>query len=142
MAPFKPKRLAVLLASGLVALAPAACGGSSGNASTPQAAIDTYVKAVASGNGAQACSVLTPALQQRLVTAVSGAGHHFSNCASLFSAVSSHLTAAQRQKFSSAKVTHVTTTGNTATATVSGATRQPQLTKSGSRWLISGGLGF
>jgi hypothetical protein len=125
-----------------VVLAIAGCGGSSSDLSTPSATIKTYLNAVGSGNGQAACDTLSPKLQQQAVQSAKATGIKADTCAQLFSQVKSHLTADQRKKFTNAKVIKVKETGNTATVSVEGASSSPELTKTGGKWLITGGVGF
>lgn len=122
----------------------AACGGSSNSsssqdASSPAAALKTYQTAIANGDGATACGVLSPAIQKQAVAAAGQAGLHASNCTSLFSQIAKHLSPKQRATLRNTKVSNVVIHGDTATATVQGGT-QAKLSKSGGKWLIAGGL--
>lgn len=119
----------------------AACGGSSSShdASSPAAALKTYQTAIANGDGAGACGVLSPAIQKQALAAAGQAGVSASNCTSLFSQIAKHLSPNQRAKLRNTKVSSVVIHGDTATATVQGGT-QAKLSKSGSKWLITGGL--
>jgi len=129
----------------LVAVALAACGGSGSSArgaSSPAAAIKAYMTGVGTGNGGQACGALTTALQNRALSTARSQGIKASSCADLFSQVKAHMTSTQESDFLNAKVSNVSQSGNTATATVAGASAQPTLTESGGKWLINGGIGF
>lgn len=141
-----PRRhLAVLPLGLLAAVAVAACGGSGSSArgaSSPQAAVKTYLTGVGTGNGAQACSVLATSLQNRALSVARGQGIKASSCADLFSQVKAHMTSTQEQDFLNAKVTNVSQSGSSATATVAGGSAQPTLAESAGKWLITGGVGF
>ncbi|HZU40600.1 MAG TPA: hypothetical protein VE992_06095 [Solirubrobacteraceae bacterium] len=140
------KRLGLVPLGALAAVALVGCGGSSNSsasgASSPDAAVKTYLTGVGSGNGAQACSVLSDTLQKRALSTAKSQGIKASSCSQLFSMVKAHLTAAQDKLFMTAKVSKVQSSGNHATATVAGAGSTPQLTKTGGKWLITGGIGF
>lgn len=125
----------------VAATALAACGGSSSShdASSPGAALKTYLTALANGDGAGACGVLGPAIKKRALEAGSVAGINASDCVSLFSQLKAYFSPAQRSQFRNAKVSSVVIHGNTATATVKGE-RPAKLSKSGGKWLITGGL--
>ncbi len=128
----------------LVASTVAACGGgsnstSSHDVSSPAAAVKTYQSAIANGDGPGACSVLSPAVQKQALSAASGAGVRASNCTSLFSQIAKRLSPTQRARLRNTKVSSVVIHGDTATVQVSGGS-QAKLTKSGGKWLISGGL--
>lgn len=125
-----------------VALAIAGCGGSSSDLSSPSATIKAYLNGVGTGNGQAACDTLSPKLQQQAVQSAKATGIKADNCAQLFSQVKGHLSADQRKQFTNAKVASVKQTGNTATVTVAGASSSPVLTKTGGKWLITGGVGF
>jgi len=125
-----------------VAVALAACGGSSSGASNPQASVRTYLHAIANGDGGAACGVLASELQKRALSVARSQGIKAHDCASLFSEVQAHMDTAKRNAFLHAKITHVSQTGNNATVTIAGSLDQPTLTKRGGSWVITGGIGF
>jgi outer membrane PBP1 activator LpoA protein len=126
----------------IAACALAACGSSSQSATdSPSAAAKTYLNSLANGNGAGACSVLSPAIQTRELAAARSQGVKTSDCASLFSQVKAHLTSRQRKLLLDAKVVSAKQSGNTATVTLKGARRPLTLQKVGGKWLITAGVG-
>jgi len=132
---------AALTAATLVA----ACGGSANSgqgASSPSAAVKSYLTAIAHGDGAGACAVLSPALQKRAVSIARSQGIKASSCADLFGRVKAHLSPAQLRTFQNAKVSSASHTGTNATVTINGASSQPTLAESGGKWVITGGIGF
>jgi hypothetical protein len=136
-------RLATIAAAALATAVLAACGGSSSSgASSPSAALKTYLTSVANGDGAGACSVLAGSLQNRALSTAHAQGIKASNCADLFSQIKARMSSTQRNAFLTATVSNVVKSGQNATATVSGASGQPTLTQSGGKWVITGGIGF
>jgi hypothetical protein len=126
-----------------VAVAIAGCGGGGGgDLSSPAATTKTYLTGVGKGDGAAACSALSPTLRQQALQSAKSSGIKASSCASLFAQVKAHLSSDQRKKFLDAKVTKVSVSGNTATVGVAGASSSPTLIKQGGKWLITGGIGF
>jgi hypothetical protein len=136
------RRPSLVFAAAIAAFALAACGSSTTSGSgSPAAAVNTYLKSLANGDGAGACSVLSPALQSKELTAARSSGIKASSCASLFAQVRAHLTSSQRNKILGAKVASVNQSGNNATVTVKGARAPLMLQKIGGHWLITGGVG-
>ena len=121
----------------------AGCGGGGGSdLSTPAAAAKTYLTGVGNGDGKAACSALAPQLQQQALASAKASGLNATSCPALFAQVRAHLSAAQRRRFTDAKITKVSQSGNTATVAIAGASSSPTLTKTGGKWLITGGVGF
>jgi hypothetical protein len=137
-------RRATTIAAAVAAVAVSACGSSSSssnsNAGSPSAAIKTYLTALANGDGARACGVLTTSMQNRALNLARSQGIKASSCSSLFSQVKGQTTAAQRRTLLNAKIASVKVNGNTATVTLKGGTQAATLTKTGGKWLISGGI--
>jgi hypothetical protein len=120
---------AILL--GTVALS--ACGGSA----DPKSVVQSYLKALASGDGKTACKELDPkAINKLLATGSQG-----QSCSTLLSQVNKLLPASEKQALQNAQVTGSSTSGNTAkvTLTISGKTRTVNLTQSGGNWVITSG---
>lgn len=135
-------KLALVFAGALAVVCLAACGSSSSNLATPTASTKTYLTAVGEGNGDAACSALTPSLQRSTLQSARTQGIKATSCANLFQQVSAHLDSATKDKFKHARVTGAVVSGNTATVTVADASDRPRLVRSGSKWLITGGIGF
>lgn len=130
-----------MIAAALVAAAVSACGGSSGSSqNSPSTAVKSYLTALATGDGARACGVLTTTMQNRALSLARSQGIKASSCPALFSQLKGQTTAAQRRTLMNAKVGSVRVSGNTATVTLKGGTQPATLTKSGGKWLISGGI--
>ena len=126
-----------------VALVVCGCGGGSGSdLSSPTATVKTYLTGVGKGDGKAACSALAPQLQQQAIASAKASGINASSCPALFAQVRAHLSAAQRRRFTNARVTKVSQSGNTATVAIAGASSSPTLSKTGAKWLITGGVGF
>jgi hypothetical protein len=104
--------------------------------------VKDYMTSLASGDGKAACADLVPALQAAALSQARAQGIKASSCAGLFGQVKAHMTAAARKVFLTAKVTAASVSGADATVTVAGATSRPTLSKQGSRWLITGGIGL
>ena len=128
--------LSILVAATLLL---AGCGG--GN-SSPTETVKRYLTSVANGDGAAACDALAPPVRAKVLQEARSQQIKASSCADLFSQVRSHMTAAQRRQFQGAKVSVASSSGNTATVNVAGASSQPTLQKIGGRWLITGGIGL
>jgi hypothetical protein len=102
-------------------------------------AIRTYLGAIAGHNAAKACSEMTSAAQQQLLSiAPKGAG---STCEVVVARISQLITGAEAKQVRDAKVVDVHVTGDTATAKIAGAGTTARLTDSGGRWQIAGGFG-
>jgi hypothetical protein len=122
----------------LVAGSVAGCGGSSSGASGQiTSTIKSFLSDLGSGNGGAACQLLTPAGQKQLISQGSGSGV---TCSQLISTVSKAFTASEQKKLENATVTNIKITGNSATAELKGGTGKAHLSKTGGKWLISGGL--
>ncbi len=140
------KALAVAVAASTLA----ACGGSSKShsastsatvttpvdASTPVAALKTYQNALADGDGAAACSVLTPAVQKRALAAAPQSGINAPDCKSLFSQIAGHLSPAQRKQIRKLQVSKLAIHGNTATVNVKGG-KTATLSRTDGKWLLT-----
>lgn len=131
-------------AASLLAVVAAGCGGGGGGSdlSSPAASVKTYLHALAKNDGATACSALAPSLQQRALGIARSQGIKAKSCADLFTQAGQHLDPTKRKKTANATTSNVSTHGNSATVTVPSATQAPKLTKSGDKWLITGGIGF
>jgi hypothetical protein len=136
------RRVFALSAAATAAVAIAACGGSSSShkSSDPAGAVKTYLSSLANGDGAGACGVLSTPLQSRALAAARSQGIKASDCASLFSQVKAHMSAAQRNGALNPHISRVSQSGSTATVTISGARNPITLQQSGGKWLIVSGV--
>ena len=129
--------------AGAIAACVAGCGGgNSSSLATPTATTKTYLTAVGDGNGDAACVALEPGFRQTTLSKARAQGIKANSCPELFRQVSAQLDSATRDKFKRARITAVSTSGDTATVTVADASDHPRLVRTGSKWLITGGIGF
>jgi hypothetical protein len=126
------------LAAGLLA----GCGGD--GPSDAEQVVDSYLQAIADGDGEKACEHLTEAVQRQLIDAAPaelGAG----DCPAAAEAIAGALTEQQRRQLRDTQYGEVTVDGDRATVPIQGG-GTVQLTKTGSgayearSWQISGGL--
>jgi hypothetical protein len=126
------------------AVAVAGCGGGGGGSDEDDAksAVKTYFSALADADGARACSQLTPAEQRLVLDQVQTRAPKVGakTCADAVTAIGEQLPEAGKEKLRGAEFSDVSIDGDSATVTIKGATSDAKLTKSGDRWLISGGL--
>jgi hypothetical protein len=94
----------------LAALAFAGCGSSVSDATKVKQVLTREMAALAAGDGATACSLATAAGQAKLSRAVPGA-----TCREVIALLASRLPAAIKEGLTSAQITKVTVSGNTAT---------------------------
>lgn len=131
----------ILLAAVGAGMAAALGGGGAGGGNTSPAGqigatVETYLTAVADGDGATACAQLTPGAQSEVVEkAPSGA----KTCADAIGSESRSISPSYRSVLLAAIVSNVQVNGGLATATVQGAPATLSFTKVGGRWLINGG---
>jgi hypothetical protein len=122
----------------LVAGSVAGCGGSSSGASRQiTSTIKSFLSDLGSGNGGAACQLLTPTGQKAL--AAQGPASDVT-CSQVISTASKAFNASEQKKLKNATVTNIKITGNSATAQLKGGTGTAHLSKTGGKWLISGGL--
>jgi hypothetical protein len=124
----------------VTALLVAACGSSGKSKSRlpadVQAAstvVQRWLSAVAAGNGAAACRLMTRSYQARLV---SGSP---STCPSALSTVAYNLTASEKAMLSKAKIAKAKVSGGKARVHVKGEKGAAVLIKHSGHWLIAGG---
>lgn len=102
--------------------------------------VKNYLSAAASGEGQTACAQLTPGEASALLETVTSNGTNAASCTDALDQTSKTLDASDKQTLISAQVTNVQVTGDTATATVAGASWNVSLQEVDGRWLISGGI--
>jgi hypothetical protein len=125
------------------AVAVAGCGGGGGSDEDgAKSAVKTYFSALADADGARACSQLSPAEQRLVLDQVQTRAPKVGakTCADAVTAIGEQLPEAGQEKLRNAEFSDVSIDGASATVTIKGATSDAKLTKSGDRWLISGGL--
>src|SRR5947209_19899007 len=101
--------LAVVL---VVSLALLGCGGGGGDEQAVKNTVTQFMSALATGDGAKACSLATAQAQQRLTAQGSGAG---GSCPAIITAISKRLPPQIKQGLETAKVKKATVKGDTAT---------------------------
>jgi hypothetical protein len=128
----------------LAVLVLAGCGGGGkSEEDRVRDSVKTYLTALADGDSKKACAQLTPGQTRRVLAAAKKIPQlRTAKCPEVFDAVSARLGPDEKALLRKVKVTDVTVRGSTATTRLQGAPRTPELTKSGGRWLISGGLEF
>jgi len=126
-------------ASVVVAIAFAAVlAGCGGGTDTEKAgnAVESYLAAIAQGEGTTACDLLSPTAQREAVTAARGAGVTATTCEQAVKAMSARLETRDRSLLRLATISDVTIDGDTAEARVEGGDAVT-LEKSGDAWKIS-----
>lgn len=118
-------RLRITSVSLAAALAAAGCGSAS---SGPKDAVAQFFTAIRNGDGAKACSLLTPEAQKQAVTGSQSCPASFNLVASLLKPQLAHLS-----------IGDATVNGNTAEVSVSTPSKHTvySLQNVGDRWLIS-----
>jgi hypothetical protein len=127
----------------VVAAACSLCGcGGSGDGDAAKNVVKTYFSALADADGARACSQLDSAEQRLILDQVQTRAPKVGakTCADALTALGEQLPEAAKDKLRTAELSDVSIDGDAATVTIKGATSDAKLTKSGGRWLISGGL--
>lgn len=143
------KRAALAIAA-LAALAGAGCGHDDAPDPAIGATVDTYVRAVTSGDMVRACGVLAPAAQEDVfsvypfgfgqgpATECRLAFEWLARIASLDKALSGVMDLKRAQHAGeTARAREVTQHGDTATVRVDGSHKVIRLQRSGDRWLIA-----
>lgn len=117
------------------------CGGTDEQAKIRHT-ITSYFAALASGDGANACAQLTGNERRLLFANLATRIPELSaaTCADAVSKLAANLGADETARLKHVEVTNIAINGQTATATIAGATKQATLTKTNGQWLISGGL--
>jgi hypothetical protein len=118
------------------------CGGSSGDADGIRTTLQTYLTAIADGDGQRACDQLTKDQARVVISQATAKAPELqaASCADALTKLSGALDADQKRTLRDAKVSNVRINGGSATAEVVGGSQTAELEKSHGRWLISGGL--
>jgi len=127
----------------LAALGISACGEASDEDGVTET-MSTYLSALASGDGTQACEQLTGP-QARLMfedALVQLPELQATSCADALSKMAGSLGADEKAALEDADVVNIEVDGKTSTAEIAGGTTTAHLEKSGDQWLISNGLGL
>ncbi len=116
--------------------------GSSDDPTKIRQTISSYFDALASGDGTKACTQLTGNERRMFVasTAARLPEFHATTCADAISKLAANVGADETSRLKHANITKIAVKGQTATATIAGATKQATLTKTDGQWLIAGGL--
>jgi hypothetical protein len=134
------RRAAALLTAATLLLA--GCGGGGGSSDTPEAAVRTYINAFVSGDGAKACSLMTPSTRRQFVRG-SRRVTHTSDCATAVDRIRNRAAPGVLDALKKSKISDVKVNGDRATASVSSATGSSvtHLRKQGGSWHIAGAPG-
>ena len=130
----------MLVATLAVATALAGCGGGKSARDRVKSIVTTYLTALADGDGATACAVLTDGQQQAVVGAAAAAGVSSGSCARVLGGIAATLDAGAKSKLREARVTSVSVHGSRAIVRVAGGSAAAELEKRSGRWLIAGGV--
>jgi hypothetical protein len=127
----------------VVLLGTSGCGGGGGNGrSDVESVVQAYLRALADGNGTEACDQLTGDAGREAVEYVSArlpdAG--VTSCSDALENIAGGLGGDEKAILRDAKITEATIEGDNATVTVEGGTDPASLTKVKGQWFISGGL--
>lgn len=109
-----------------------------------RAAVTGYIQAFLNSDGATACSLLTPASQQRFLSEAQQQGITGGSCAEVFTSIASQVPEATKGILRSATVGTVTVSGDTATGTIEVAGTSSPFTAErtpGGPWLLSEAIG-
>jgi hypothetical protein len=125
----------------VTAVTVAGCGGSSSPAKPKRPAderaasqvVRHWLAAVAAGNGAVACGLMTKGYQARVVAGST------STCAHALGAVAKSLTTAEKATLDQAEISRAKLSSGKMHVYVKGEKGAAALTKQGGHWLISGG---
>lgn len=123
-------------------LAGSGCGSESSDEEKAAAAVQTYLSAVAEGDGDSACEQLSGNGQRELIGFVNRQLPQVGTieCAKVVSTLNGAMGPDEEALLRDAEVTTVEIDGDSATATVEGANVRPTLIKSGDDWLIETGF--
>lgn len=123
----------------VLAIALGACGG---DGDDPGETVQTYFRALADGDGKTACDQLTGDLERQALAYLAELLPEFqaTSCEEALDELAENLGGDEADVLRDAKIVDTQEDGDTATVEVEGATSDAQLTKSGGRWYISGGL--
>ncbi len=128
-----------LLTVGLPTLA--GCGGDGDEAAVANT-VETYLSALAKGDGQEACDQLTGSQARKVLEGfvVQLPELQATSCADALSKLSGSLGGEEKGGLEDAEATNVEIRGDSATAEVVGGTQTVSLTRTDGHWLISGGL--
>jgi hypothetical protein len=117
-------------------------GGGGGGEDDVKNVVKTYFSALAEADGPRACSQLNDAEQHLVLEQVQTRAPKVGakTCADAVTAIGEQLPDSGKQALRNAQFEEVSINGDSATVKIKGATSDATLTKSGDRWLISGGL--
>jgi hypothetical protein len=104
----------------------------------PGRAVQAYFNALSRRDMDAACALMNPAMQRAAVRSVKGSS--VKTCVQALTAIVKPSSAADLRAIRNVKILSSTVSGNTATVKVQRAVRDAVLTKSGERWIISGGI--
>ena len=132
--------IALILSS---AIALSACGGG-GDSDNVSQTLQTYLAALAQGNGKEACDQMTGDQARRMLQEAAAFLPELqpTSCADALSKLGGSLGGEETEALESAEVTNMKIDGDSATAELVGGTQTAKLTKNGDLWLISGGIGI
>lgn len=119
----------------VVGLSIAGCGGSSDSEKAGNA-VESYLAAIAQGEGTTACDLLSTTAQGEAVAAARSAGFAAATCEQAVKAMSAGLETRDRSLLRLATISDVTIDGDTAEARVEGGDAVT-LEKTGDAWKIS-----
>jgi len=122
--------------AGTTATAPAAAS------STPHATVRGYFNALARGDGAKACTLLTRAAQgQAVATVQTTRKKRFESCGQALTTVAADVSKGSLQEAVDVKITQSTVDGGRATVRVAGGSGDIELRRVAGRWYIADGIG-
>lgn len=133
-------RLAAIV--GVVVALAAGCGGSGSDEAEVEGTVRAYLQAFAAGNGEEACSQLTGAQARSLFAeaVILLPELRITSCSDAVQKLAGSLGGPEREALDGAQIDAVKIDGDTATATIKGATQTARLTRESDGWFISGGL--
>lgn len=124
----------------------ASCGGSGGGSAEAEIeeTIKTYMTALATGDGEEACGQLTGTEARSFPSEAAAYLPELqpTSCRDVIKKLSGSLGGPEKETLESVEVDTIKVKGSSARATIVGGTTAAQLTKEGDRWFISGGLGL
>ena len=120
----------------------AGCGGTSDTEKVEQT-VESYLTALADGDGQTACDELSGDGQRDLIAMANSQLPEFGtlDCAAVVEQLNGSMGPDEEALLREAKITEVQIEGDIATAMIEGATVSPELVRFDDRWLISSGFG-
>lgn len=117
------------------------CGGGSEEGAVGET-IETYLSALARGDGQEACDQLTGSQARTMFegAVVQLPELQATSCADALSKLSGSLGGEEKAALEDAEATNIEVHGDSASAEIVGGTNTATLAQVGDRWLISGGL--